>query len=68
MKFTMTHKNTVKTVDLPVTLEEVDNWQKNRMSAAEAMPRLSQVQLDFLTRGLYPDDSFFDSVEVIKDV
>lgn len=68
MKFTMTHRNVVKTVDLPVSLEELDNWQKNRMSAAEAMPRLSQAQLDFLTRGIYPDNSFFDSIEVKEDV
>jgi len=64
----MTHRNVVKTVDLPVSLEELDNWQKNRMSAAEAMPRLSQAQLDFLTRGIYPDNSFFDSIEVKEDV
>jgi len=68
MEFKMTYKGKVYIVDLPVTLEQLDNWQKNRMSAEQAMPDLSQVQLDFLDKCIYPDDSFFDSIEVIKDV
>ena len=68
MKFRMTYMNKTYSVDLPVTAEQLDSWQKNRMTAAEAMPHLSQTQLDFLTHGLYPDDSFFDSIEELNDV
>jgi|GEM_PF-4502255 Holliday junction resolvase RusA-like endonuclease len=68
MKFRMTYMNKLHSVDLPVTAEQLDNWQKNRMTAAEAMPNLTQTQLDFLTHGIYPDDSFFDSIEELNDV
>ncbi len=62
-----TYKNIKRTVVLPGTQEELDNWQKNRMSAGAAMPRLSQAQLDFLVYGV-ADDSLFDTIEVIEDV
>lgn len=68
MKFCMTYMNKLYSVDLPVTTGQLDNWQKNRMTAAEAMPNLTQTQLDFLTHGIYPDDSFFDSIEELTDV
>lgn len=67
MTFVNTYKNIRRTVVLPVTQQELDNWQKNRMSAGAAMPRLSQAQLDFLVYGV-ADDSLFDTVEVIEDV
>lgn len=67
MTFVNTYKNIKRTVVLPVTQEELDNWQKNRMSAGAAMPRLSQAQLDFLVYGV-ADDSLFDTIEVIEDV
>lgn len=68
MKFRLVYMNVARTVDLPVTSEELENWQKNRMTAGEAMPRLSQTQLNFITHGVYPDDSFFDSVEDLENV
>lgn len=67
MTFVNTYKNIKRTVVLPVTQQELDNWQKNRMSAGAAMPRLSQAQLDFLVYGV-ADDSLFDTIEVIEDV
>jgi hypothetical protein len=67
MTFVNTYKNIRRTVVLPVTQQELDNWQKNRMSAGAAMPRLSQAQLDFLVYGV-ADDSLFDTIEVIEDV
>ena len=68
MKFRMTYMNKTYSVDLPVTAEQLDSCQKNRMTAAEAMPNLTQTLLDFLTHGIYPDDSFFDSIEELNDV
>ena len=65
--FVNTYKNIRRTVTLPVTYKELDNWQKNRMSAEAAMPRLSQAQRDFLVYGV-AEDSLFDTVEVIEDV
>lgn len=68
MQFRLVYMNVARTVDLPVTSEELENWQKNRMTAGEAMPRLSETQLNFVTHGVYPDDSFFDSVEDLGNV
>lgn len=68
MKFRMTYMNKIYHINIPVTAEQLDNWQKNRMTAAEAMPHLTQAHFDFLTHGIYPDDSFFDSIEELTDV
>jgi len=43
-------------IKLPASLEEMDDWQKGRKSIGEAMPRLSQAQVDFLMHGLEPLD------------
>ena len=43
-------------IKLPTTLEEMDDWQKGRLSAGEAMPRLSSKELDLITGRLSPLD------------
>lgn len=43
-------------IKLPTTLEEMDAWQKGRLSAAEAMPRLSAKELDLIQGRLSPLD------------
>ncbi len=43
-------------IKLPTTLEEMDDWQKGRLSAGEAMPRLSAKELDLVTGRLSPLD------------
>ena len=53
----------VKTVRLPVSPDELTLCEKNQLSPAEAMPRLSEEALNFLTRAIQPDDDFFDSIE-----
>jgi len=45
-----------KVIRIPASLEELDDWQKGRKSIGEAMPRLSQSQVDFLMYGLEPLD------------
>lgn len=45
-----------KVIKIPASLEELDDWQKGRKSIGEAMPRLSQAQVDFLMYGLEPLD------------
>jgi len=41
-------------IKLPLTLEEMDAWQKGRLSAGEAMPRLSVQELDLIQGRLSP--------------
>ena len=43
-------------IKLPTTLEEMDAWQKGRLSAGEAMPRLSTQELDLIQGRLSPLD------------
>ena len=43
-------------IKLPTTLEEMDDWQKGRLSAGEAMPRLTGKELDLITGRLSPLD------------
>jgi len=43
-------------IKLPVTLEEMDAWQKGRLNAGEAMPRMSSRELDLITGRLSPLD------------
>ena len=43
-------------IKLPVTLEEMDAWQKGRLSAGEAMSRLSAKELDLIQGRLSPLD------------
>jgi len=44
-----------KVVELPATLEEIDDWQKGRKDIGVAMPQLSPAELDFLINGIYSD-------------
>jgi len=43
-------------IKLPTTLEEMDAWQKGRLSAGEAMPRMSTKELDLIQGRLSPLD------------
>jgi|GEM_PF-2707050 len=43
-------------IKLPTTLEEMDAWQKGRLSAGEAMPRLSAKELALIEGRLSPLD------------
>jgi hypothetical protein len=43
-------------IKLPTTLEEMDDWQKGRLSAGEAMPRMSSKELDLIMGRLSPLD------------
>ena len=44
-----------KVVELPASLEELDDWQKGRKDIGVAMPQLSHAELDFLINGIYSD-------------
>lgn len=53
----------IKTVRLPVSKSEIELYSKGWASAAEAMPRLSPEEIDFVDKGIEPGDHFFDTVE-----
>ena len=42
-----------KVVELPASLEEIDDWQKGRKEIGVAMPQLSSAEIDFLVYGVF---------------
>ena len=42
-----------KVVELPASLEELDDWQKGRKDIGVAMPQLSPAEMDFLIYGIF---------------
>lgn len=44
-----------KVVEIPATLEQIDDWQKGRKAFGVAMPHLSPPEIDFLMHGLYSE-------------
>ncbi len=42
-----------KVVELPTSLEELDDWQKGRKDLGVAMPQLSPAEMDFLIYGVF---------------
>lgn len=51
-----------KVVEIPATLEQMDDWQKGRKEIGVAMPKLSAPEIDFLMHGLYTE-----SLREVKD-
>ena len=51
-----------KVVELPASLEEIDDWQKGRKDLRVAMPQLSPAEIDFLLYGI-----FSSGLKEIKD-
>ena len=51
-----------KVVELPASLEELDDWQKGRKDIGVAMPQLSPAEMDFLIYGI-----FSSGLKEIKD-
>jgi len=41
-----------KVIELPVTLQDLDDWQKGRKDIGVAMPQLSPAEADFLIYGV----------------
>ena len=44
-----------KVIELPVSLQNLDDWQKGRKEIGVAMPQLSAPEIDFLMHGLYSE-------------
>jgi len=42
-----------KVVEIPATLEQIDDWQKGRKDIGAAMPQLSPAEMDFLIYGIF---------------
>ena len=42
-----------KVVELPVSIQNLDDWQKGRKDVGVAMPRLSSAEIDFLIYGVF---------------
>lgn len=45
-----------KVVEIPATLEQIDDWQKGRKAFGEALPNLSTSEIDFMMYGLYSEN------------
>lgn len=58
------------TREIPVTLEQLDNWQNKNMLIQNAMPNISPDDREFLMTGITReewDDEFGDGVEIDPD-
>ena len=42
-----------RVVEIPASLEELDDWQKGRKDIGVAMPQLSPAEMDFLIYGVF---------------
>jgi hypothetical protein len=42
-----------KVVEIPATLEQLDDWQKGRKDIGVAMPQLCPAEMDFLIYGIF---------------
>jgi glutamate formiminotransferase len=45
----------VEEMEIPVTLERLDDWQQNRRLVKEAFPDLTADQREFLLSGIKPE-------------